>query len=344
MLRVIEDGKTIAACQAVLAKAVRSRATKSKPHVVGYPGGASSATIHFIPSLDFWMAFEKASNRYFNPCGVGDPFAVATPAPHLEINFPLKGIDRRIGGTFLEDENGVRYVAHSGKVGGGTKGVSLTNFLTYYPAFSTVDSGGQALKVYVLGRLDDPRLVEKIAAFTKVSAEFRALVRAGKLNGSSSSTAATSVEPPVPAFSPEFAGTKVYTTAEKVEAECTHGLVVKALREKLAAAGFNAGNTSNRDLYLAGNGGAMLALFEVKTLADTTSIYGCVGQLLVHGGAGAASHLVAVLPEDLDGKASSRLGALGLHVLTFARDEQAQITFDGFDALLTTITKARRSC
>jgi hypothetical protein len=288
------------------------------------------------------MGFGRAEGRYFNPCGIGYPFHVATPAPHVEINFPHSGIDRRIGGAFLEDEDGVRYVSHSGKIGGGAKGVSLTNFRAYYPAWSTADSGGQDLSVYVLARLDDPRLVQKVATFTRVSAEFRAHVKAGKIPGvASSGSAPATTTGNATTFSPEFVGTKAYTTAEKVEAECTHGLVVKALRERLSAAGISAGNTVSRDLYVSGaTGPAMLALFEVKTLADTTNVYGCVGQLMVHGGAGAAKHLVAVLPDGLKAHLSTRLTALGLRVVTFEWSPDETIAFEGLDDAITAMNGA----
>jgi hypothetical protein len=86
-----------------------------------------------------------------------------------------------------------------------------------------------------------------------------------------------------------------------------------------------------RDLYVRGDDGQMLILFEAKTRADTTSIYGAVGQLIFHG-AGTARKLVAVLPEDITAPARHRLAELGIAVVTFSIDD-GQVTFDGLEVI-----------
>jgi hypothetical protein len=128
-------------------------------------------------------------------------------------------------------------------------------------------------------------------------------------------------------------GEKVYTTAEIVAAECRHGTVVKALREQLVAAGYQAANTVQCDLYVTGTKG-MRVLFEVKMIADTTNVYGSIGQLFFHGGAGAAEHLVVVLPEEVTEKARMRLTALGLRLVTFKWTAYEAPVFDGLEAVM----------
>jgi hypothetical protein len=177
MLKVIEDPRTIGACQKALKGVVTGLADESRAHRIGHPGGAGDAKIYYLKAFDFWMAFGKAPGRYFNPAGIGYPFGVATPAPSLELNFPLSGINRRVAGAFLEDEVGERYVGHSGKIGGGAKGVSATNFVEFYPGTSMVRSGDKLIEVYIRGRLDDPVLLASIVEFTRVSAELLKSVR-----------------------------------------------------------------------------------------------------------------------------------------------------------------------
>lgn len=329
MLRVIEDAKVVRQCQSRLLAQVEAATTEKKQHIIGFPGGSAEATVYYMGSLDFWMTLKPISNRYWNCGGLGYPFGSTAPAPHVEINPPLSGIDRRIAGAFLEDDDGVRYIAHNGKVGGGAKGVSKTAFLKHYPATSMVLSGDMEIPMYVVGRLDHPRLPQKLRDFTRISAEFRKAVKSG--------TAPGVVEPKAEghSFSPEYEGTKTYSTAELVEAACTHGLVVKALRESLAGRGVEAFNTGALDLFVPAADGSMALLFEVKSHADTTNVYGALGQLMFHGGAGAAKRLTAVLPEDVDADKVRRLQQLGVGVVTFALDsEEGNVEFGGLDSVL----------
>jgi hypothetical protein len=322
MIRVIEDAATIRECQAELNARVKAVTTEERQYTVGFPGGAAEATVYYSEHLDFWMTLKPISNRYWNCGGIGYPFNTSNVAPHVEINPPLSGIDRRIAGAYLEDDDGVRYIGHSGKIGGGAKGVSKTNFLVYYPGWSWVLSGEQDVPMYVIGRLNSDELPRRLRDFTRRSAEFRRLIKSGRTPG---------VEDGSPTFNPEFQGTKRYSTADQVEADCVHGAVVVALRDALVDRGIEAFTTVTRDLYVRGDEDQMSILFEAKTHADTTSIYGAVGQLMFHG-VGTARKLVAVLPEDVTASARHRLAELGIAVVTFNIDD-GHVAFDGLDVV-----------
>src|SRR5262245_45480366 len=110
MLRVIEDAATIKACQAQFAAKVKAVTTEKRQHTVAFPGGAAEATVYYSQQLDFWMTLKPISNRYWNCGGIGYPFNTINVAPHVEINPPLAGINRRIAGAYLKDEDGVRYI------------------------------------------------------------------------------------------------------------------------------------------------------------------------------------------------------------------------------------------
>jgi hypothetical protein len=325
MLKVIEDAAIIKKCQAQLKARVLAATTEKRKHPVGYPGGTSLTTVYYSKPLDFWMTLDEITNRYWNCGGIGYPFSDKNLAPHVEINPPLSGIDRRIAGAFLWDEAGVLYLGHSGKVGGGKKGVSKTNFMTYYPAWSTVFSGDREEPMYIIGRLDDNDLPRRIRDFTKRSADFRTLVKHGKAPG-------IVIAPP--AFAPEFIGTKTYSSADLVEADCNHGIVILALRAALLKRGIESCNSVMRDLFVCRDEGGMAVLFEAKTSSDTTSVYGAVGQLFFHGGAGEASQLVAVLPDDVTDATRRRLSALGVATVTFAIGDDNDVELDGLDEVV----------
>jgi hypothetical protein len=320
-------------------RAIRARSARPRRRLVGTPGGATVLPVYFVRKLDLWFAPDTLENRYWNAFGIGDPFSGNTPAPHVEINFPLDGLDRRIAGAFAEDEGAV-YVTHSGRVGGGAKGVSRSNFLRFYPATRPIRSGDREIDGYVLGRLGERTLIEQIAEFTDLSRRFRE----GMKNGAASKGAARSaggdligkLETSLPAdhsFSPEREGTTVYDTADQVVAARTHGGVVRALRARLRSLGLQAWNTKSMDLYVARRGGKIAALFEVKSTCDTTSIYTAVGQLIFNG-AGVARKLVAVLPAEARPKVLSRLHAVGISTVTFRRVGSMDWVFSGLEEAL----------
>jgi hypothetical protein len=324
MLAVISAGREIAACQRKLQAAVRRATTERHRHVVGFPGGTFEADVCYLKKLDFWMAFENWGDRFCNACGIGYPFK-GSPAPHLEINPPTKGVNRRTAGAFVKDEDGNYYLAHSGKVGGGTTGVSPANFRAYYPAHSIVDWGGVQRPAYIISAIDDNGLVEAVRDIVLISKQFREAIKAGlKLKPS----------PPTldsHKFSPEFEGAKMFTTREQVVAIVRHGKVVKGLREALEGKGLDVANTINRDLYVHDHEGRTRALFEVKTTSDTTSVYGAIGQLFFHAEDGVMR--VAVLPADIAESKAKRLEELGVSILKYSWASDGVAKFHEFEKL-----------
>ena len=311
MLEVITDQKTIAACQRKMEASIKRAAKKRARYTIGFPSGSMEADVCYLPRLDFWVGFEAVHNRYWTACGLGDPFAKSAPAPQLEINAPFKGINRQTAGAFVKDDDGNCYLAHSGRVGGGAKGVGLTNFLAYYPAHTPVDFDGRPRRMYVVGYVTDPKLPNRMASLTRMSAEFRTAVKAGN---------PAAVQPndrQGDDYHDEFQGTKRYETSSTIEANVAHGKVVKGLRDLLLSRKITACNDMRRDLFVPGKNGKMKMLFEVKTDTDTGSVYQAIGQLFFHGGNGFARKLVAVLPEDLRPTFRQKLDALGIATVTY---------------------------
>lgn len=334
MLTVIQDAKNVRACRSKLKQAMSDASTEHRKHHIGYPGGVSPATIYYSKELGFWMGLDRRDGQYLSPCGLGDPFATGSPAPHVEINIPVSGINRRRAGCFLRDETGILYVGHSGKVGGGKKGIGGKAFRAYYPAWSDAMSGDHPMQVYVLGRLDDTNLIKKLVAYTSKSKEFRDKVKAGKIKPHPGDQVGGK-----PVFKPEFTGKKHYTTADQVEADQKHGTIVNTLFDHLASAGLDVGNTQARDLYVRGANGETTVLFEVKPWSNTSSVYACIGQLYFHGGAPQSAKLVAVLPDTVSKHQRSRLEALCIELVTFTWKEDVP-TFKGLKAVISGATSA----
>jgi hypothetical protein len=325
MLRVVESRATITRCQRELKANFNRVTTRKARHTVGFPSGTQEAEVFYAKDLDLWMTFKPIRNRYWNCAGIGDPFASPSPAPHVEINPPLEGINRTVAGAFLVDEDGTYYLGHSGKVGGGAVGVSMTNFHLFHPGWSEVMSGDQLRRMYVLGALDGDDLPERIRDFTRQSKDFRERIKRGEPLLVDDALDDESV------FRPEFEGHKVYGAAARVEADVRHGAVVRALRDALAERGIKAWNSQQRDLFVRAADGAIDTLFEVKTDCTSTSVYTGIGQLMYHG-TGPRVQRVLVLPTKIPPAIADRVTVLGITVLPYTITKDL-IVFDGLASM-----------
>lgn len=72
--------------------------------------------------------------------------------------------------------------------------------------------------------------------------------------------------------------------------------------------GHQASKDQNRDLFVVGAGHQVKTLFEVKTSADTQSLYTAVGQLMWHRHG--ASTVAVVIPSVVSNETRKRLRAL----------------------------------
>lgn len=80
-----------------------------------------------------------------------------------EINFPVNGINRRIGGAFLTDSTGDIFVAHRGKIGGGKKGIGKSLFEDQYRGrWEIVEDNGFETEVALISALKLPRFVNQV--------------------------------------------------------------------------------------------------------------------------------------------------------------------------------------
>lgn len=297
---------------------------------IGYQAGYVEHRIYWHARLGFWCLFDAdyAETRYWCCFGTVDPEDQTMLSITVEINSPYKGVNRRIGGVFVRDEEGRVYVAHSGKVGGGRPGIGKEAFWEFYGGeqVETVEwPDGKESKVIVLGRVDGERLPAHVARFVQDVARFKA--------GATSGTTATRRERLRRIFTPEFEGPRRgYEPSGEIEARCDHGIVVNRLHEALTNAGHNAVN-DRRDLYIL-DGDEVTHLFEVKTDLSTTSLYQGVGQLMLHGAALAkAPRRILVVPGQPNAATRQAVDRLGIAVLAFDWEE-GQPAFVRLDEVL----------
>jgi hypothetical protein len=93
----------------------------------------------------------------------------------VEINPPHEGEDRRVAGMFVKDDAGRTYIAHSGKVGGGRKGIGQRAFREFFKnhPWPEIESRGGPRTVLILGPLDAPEFITQLSEFVHAVADFK---------------------------------------------------------------------------------------------------------------------------------------------------------------------------
>lgn len=312
---------------------------------LGWRSGWSEFDVYWHPAEQVWCVLEPefAETRYWCCFGPDDPTGPHDLSISCEINFAYEGVNRRIAGAFVKDDEGRVYVAHSGKVGGGHEGVGKEAFLKYVdsPVRAAVAwPDGQKTEMLILGMLDSSDFVRNVATFVSEVASFKEAVREGR-------TADRDL-PPTPGedydsdlgdyFPESLLGVASFDQkTRKIEIRLAHGPVVHALRDAIEGAGFVAKKNNRIDLAAVTAAGEIVTVFEVKTSVDWGSVYGAIGQLMYYGKTGAHSpkRLVAVLPTGGPADLDSRLATIGLGVVRYQYDKGLPV-FEGLELALST--------
>lgn len=145
---------------------------------LGFQGGGIAATVHWRLDLDFWMTFRAVETRYWSAFGIGNLFESGSTSIVVEINSPFEGINRRIGGVFMQDDSGRTYLGHRGRVGGGRRGIGKKAFMASMGAEKLVDlqDGDRVSTVLIIGALNAVDLPERVAAFVRQVKQFKEAV------------------------------------------------------------------------------------------------------------------------------------------------------------------------
>jgi hypothetical protein len=145
---------------------------------VGWRGkrGEDTYDVYWRSAESFWVLLHTpspslAQSQYWCAFGKEDPHSEKTLTITCEINPPTKGINRRCAGIFLKNSLGQIYIAHSGKIGGGRKGIGKSGFFDHYrwdDNCKTINwPDGKKTKAVVIGRIDGKRLPDQLAHFVE---------------------------------------------------------------------------------------------------------------------------------------------------------------------------------
>ncbi|KKG11165.1 hypothetical protein EO98_03580 [Methanosarcina sp. 2.H.T.1A.6] len=149
-----------------------------------YPEKEKKRCVCWNKSLGIWSFFDKAEKLYWGPVGVQDSSTSSqdtSKPPRLIItcliDFPCEGINRKVNGLFVMDDDENIYVTHKGNVGGGAKGIGRSSFRNsdQYQKFDIINviwPDGKETETICIGKLDDA-LPRKVSNFVKDVRRFK---------------------------------------------------------------------------------------------------------------------------------------------------------------------------
>jgi len=136
---------------------------------VGYSGENREWSVFWRSKEGIWCNFRPNpdDNRFGCAFGTSEPCGGQVSIT-CEINPPHSGVDLRMGGMFLRDEEGEVHIAHTGRIGGGRPGIGPEGFWTHYADGNVAEVDlpqGRSVRVVLIGRIGDEHLPARVACF-----------------------------------------------------------------------------------------------------------------------------------------------------------------------------------
>ena len=301
MLTLIEGEKEKKSAQ----KAVEAGLKEVLPNVgvrnIGFPGGNTDRPVYAAGEGELYVAFSKpdanaTTPRYWNAFGVFQSGASAQEIT-VEINIAVDGKSARVAGFFAKDEVGNIYLMHTGRVGGGRKGIGRSAFLTWsmLELMEVHESTGRVRRGIAVAQVGSGQLAEQIGNFTSKVADFKSQASSGAFETPLFRARVDEFE----SYKPEFSGRKKGSRGVTFDYLTYHGDVVQALFDERTADCTDGEKVySNRliDLYVRKHQ-TITEIYEVKTSTDRQALYTAIGQLKTHSSAD-LSKTILVLPAE----------------------------------------------
>jgi hypothetical protein len=167
---LLTAAREIAAAEEQLIQRFQNAATWKGKKRLGYQGGSMEKAVCWVAGEGVWLSNYREENRWWNGFGTVDPRETQMLTITVEINPPMDGVDRRCAGAFLRDDRGRLYLTHTGRVGGGRKGIGKREFLSRFKGSIAEVDGYEYILV---GRLDADDFIRNVAGFVKVVDAFK---------------------------------------------------------------------------------------------------------------------------------------------------------------------------
>ncbi|MGZ0019675.1 hypothetical protein [Nitrosomonas sp. wSCUT-2] len=329
MFSLIESKEEIAKAQRKLEMTIRHEFKTKSVKNIGYPGGTTfDAKVLTDGSYWYWSSDyddEDIPNpRRLNWFGIFRNDADLQIA--VEINTAYEGRNDQVAGFFARDsDTGSIYLLHSGRVGGGTKGVGKAAFLAWSDQrpIDVVDSSGGIREGVVVMPIEGVAASRSAVRYIDIIANFKQAVRAGDLD----SPAFQSKKKELEDFFSESRGRRKGKRSQEIDYLSRHGEVVDALYSWRSSSLLPKGGRLVKNILIdmgVAVSDELVEVFEVKTSTARSDVYAAIGQLMVHGTSNECRRVI-VLPKDelLASDLKEALERLNIELLKFKLDEKA---------------------
>lgn len=329
MLTLIENNIEKKRAQKAVEAELKASLKKIGVRNIGYPGGNTDQIVYAVGEGELYVAFGRpdangATPRYWNAFGEFRNRASSQEIT-VEINIAVDGNPGRVAGFFAKDGHGDIYLMHTGRVGGGRKGIGRSAFLTWsmLKLIEVEDSRRGVRRGVVVARIGSGEIAGQIASFTSKVANFKRQVASGALEAPDFKARLDEFE----RYKPEFSGRKRGSRSDHFDYFTYHGDVVQALyNERAADCSAEEHVYSNRliDLYVR-KAGAVTEVYEVKACSGRQALYTAIGQLETHAAPYQAKKIL-VLPadEEIPDDVAAALLSLGITIRYFVLSRQGR--------------------
>jgi len=177
LLRILAERKKLALANRQLRLRIRGGKPFTRP--LGHQGGRGEYAIWWHARAGVWATQKRLENRFWTVFGVSDPKGKSQLGIAVEMNCPVRAIDRSVAGVFLEAERGRIYLGHRGnKINRVTK-KEFRRRLRNEPhwRWTLATDGDRESEVIVLRHLQDPLLMTAIGAFAREVRRIKKVVR-----------------------------------------------------------------------------------------------------------------------------------------------------------------------
>jgi hypothetical protein len=214
---------------------------------------------------------------------------------------------------------------HSGRVGGGTKGVGKTAFLAWsdQQPIDVVDSSGGIRVGVLVMPIEGVAATRSAVRYIDTIASFKQAVRAGEIASQEFQLKKKELED----FFAESRGRRKGQRSGEIDYLSRHGEVVDALYSWRSSSALPKDGRLVKNVLIdmgIAVGRELVEVYEVKTSTARPDVYAAIGQLMVHGTSDECRR-VMVLPlnESLAADLMEALQRLHIELLTFELDEKA---------------------
>ncbi len=328
MFTLIESKEEVAKFQRMLESTIRRDFKNEIIRNIGYPGG-TTFNVSVITDGTYWYWSSDHNRKAIpNPRRLnwfGLFKAEGDLQISVEINTAYEGRNDMVAGFFARDnETGSIYLLHSGRVGGGTKGVGKSAFLAWsnQRPINVFDSSGGIREGVLVMPIDGIAASRSAVRYVDIIARFKLAARAGDMETPEFQRKKKELDN----FYAESRGRRKGRRSSQIDYLSRHGDIVDALYSWRISKPIPKGGRVVKNVLIdmgIAIGSDLAEVFEVKTSTARSDVYGAIGQLLVHG-ADVDCRRVIVLPdkEAIATDLKEALQRIGIELLKFKLDEK----------------------